>query len=218
VPDGNASYGKRTLGDIRAGFLSYKPAWRTTNFMNGQQLQARSEPMDDAELRTQLEEHHAMSYGWALSYCSSNPGDAEDILHTVYQKILEGRARYDGRSAFKTWLFAVIRNTAAEERRRGWLRHLRIGGYAKEHEHDIQPAERGAGLENAESLTAFRAALERLPRRQREVLHLVFYQDLTVEAAAGVMRVSVGSARTHYERGKRRLGEWLKKSGHFDER
>ena len=139
-------------------------------------------------------------------------------MHTVYQKILEGRARYDGRSTFKTWLFAVIRNTAADERRRGWLRHLRIGGFAKEHEHDFQPAERGAALENAEMLTTFRSALARLPRRQREILHLVFYQDLTVEAAAGVMRVSVGSARTHYERGKHRLGEWLKKSEHFNAR
>jgi len=174
--------------------------------------------MDDSELRAQLEEHHSVSFGWALSCCGRNPMEAEDILQAAYLKVLNGQARYGGDSQFKTWLFAVIRKTAAEERRRSWLRRLRLSRFSREREGEVQSPTRGDGLEERERRQRLREALARLPRRQQEVLHLVFYQDLTVEEAAGVMGVSLGSARTHYERGKCRLGEWLKRSEHFDER
>jgi RNA polymerase sigma factor (sigma-70 family) len=49
------------------------------------------------------------------------------------------------------------------------------------------------------------AALSRLSSRQREVLHLVFYQELTIAAAAEILGISLGSARAHYERGKAKL-------------
>jgi RNA polymerase sigma factor (sigma-70 family) len=153
--------------------------------------------MDASELRAQLEQLHPVSYGWARACCSRNPMEAEDILQTAYWKVLDGRARFDGRASFRTWLFAVIRRTAADERRRHWLRRLRLADYRPD---PVQPAPATEMLD---------AALAQLPRRQREVLHLVFYQDLTIEEAAGVLGVAVGSARTHYERGKQRLRELI---------
>src|ERR1041384_3826374 len=159
--------------------LSYNSRRQTTNTVNGQQSQARSEPMDDAGLRSLLEQHHAMSYGWTLNCCSRNPVEAEDVLQTVYLKILQGRARFDGRALFRTWLFAVIRTTAADERRRNWLRRLKLMAHSEEREHDMPAFERGSPLEESEKLQAFQQALAQLPRRQQEVLHLVFYQDLS---------------------------------------
>ena len=70
-------------------------------------------------------------------------------------------------------------------------------------------------IERDEQAARLRAALEKLPARQAEALHLVFYQDLALNEAAQVMRVSLGSVRQHYERGKARLRELLQtSSGH----
>ncbi len=173
--------------------------------------------MDDAALRAQLEQLHPLSYGWALTCCARDPAEAEDVLQTVYEKILQGRARYDGRAAFKTWLFAVIRTTAADERRRHWLRRLRLASYHEQREPVTPPVAHDRLLEQSELQQEFAHALAELPRRQREVLHLVFYQDLSLQEAAAAMAVSLGSARTHYDRGKRRLRERLQQSEHFDE-
>lgn len=160
--------------------------------------------MTDSELRAALETYHSESYGWALSCCARSSVDAEAVLQTVYLKALTGKARYDSKASFKTWLFAVIRRTAADERRRQTLRHLWLN------RHQASPAQPAIErpdevLYRAELARLVREALAQLPRRQREVLQLVFYHEMSLSEAAQVMGVSLGSARTHYERGKKKL-------------
>lgn len=154
--------------------------------------------VDKPDLRCVLEQHHAASFGWALACCGRDREEAEDVLQASYLKILDGRARFDGRSGVKTWLFGVIRRTAAEERRRRLFRWRILDSQAAL----VMVNDSGDDAIDHDPLVG---ALALLTRRQREVLHLVFYQGLTIEDAAAVMRVSVGTARTHYERGKQRL-------------
>jgi DNA-binding CsgD family transcriptional regulator len=58
-------------------------------------------------------------------------------------------------------------------------------------------------IERNERRIALARAMVCLSKRQQEVLQLVFYHDLTIEDAARVMHISLGAARTHYERGKK---------------
>jgi RNA polymerase sigma factor (sigma-70 family) len=157
-----------------------------------------------AELEQQIAALHPASFAWALACTRWNAAEAEEVLQSVYLSILEGRARFDGRSAFKTWLFAVVRNMAARARRRRWLEARApwrmLTGAGSEPADPMVAEERGARV---------RRALGTLPARQREVLDLVFFHEMTVEQAAEVMDVSTGTARAHYHRGKLRLLELL---------
>jgi RNA polymerase sigma-70 factor (ECF subfamily) len=130
----------------------------------------------------------------------------------VYLKVLEGRARFDGRSSLKTWVFAVIRRTAAQHRRLRVFARLRTQGLGDMPEPPPAAEQTDECLERQERRGQLAKALERLSRRQREVLLLVFYHEHTIEEAAAVLEIGVGSARTHYERGKARLRELLKEA------
>ena len=170
--------------------------------------------MSRVDLEQELERLHPAAFGWALSCCGGDRAAAEDALQATYLKILDGRALFEGRSTFMTWVFGVLRRTAAEERRRGrdwhWSPLSLLGSHAAtgsdRHHSD-------AGVLRSEESRQLSAALDTLPARQREVLHLVFYQDLTIAEAAAVVGVGLGTARTHYARGKaalRRLLEELR--------
>jgi RNA polymerase sigma-70 factor (ECF subfamily) len=166
--------------------------------------------MEIAELKTELEKLHQASFGWTLSCCRRNHADAEEVLQTVYLKILQGKAVYRGECKLQTWLFAVIRKTAISERRKHILRTLKSIAVPESRPDEAQPEAR---FERSEIQQRFNEALARLPARQRETLHLVFYQDLSLSEAAKVMNISVGSARCHYERGKKRLREAFDREG-----
>jgi len=175
------------------------------------------EQSDTSELLALLENHHRESYGWALSCCSRSTAEAEIVLQKVYVKVLEGKARFDGKAKFKTWLFAVIRKTAADRRRRKLLHSFRLVEYDDSAPQYAQGGNLDRAIYQSEIQMLFRNALATLPRRQREVLQLVFYHDLSLAEAAKAMEVSLGSARTHYERGKKQLRKWIEGAKVFDE-
>lgn len=174
---------------------------------------ARRPDQDDVgevDFRLELGRHHTASFAWALRCSRGDREEAIELLHTTYLKVLDGQAVFAGRSGFKTWLFAVIRNTARERRRRkvlerlGLVRAMRLAAAERE----LQGPGKEGGIEEPEA-RALRAAIERLPRRQGEIIELVFYHGLSIADAAGVMGVGIGTARTHYERAKANLSKQI---------
>ena len=149
--------------------------------------------------RSALEAIHGQLFGWALSRCDYDQAAAEDLMQQAYVELLTGRARYEKRSSLKTFVFAVVQNLARSRYRRIASR-LRL----------VRAAERELTAEavaprEPEEDTAIWEAVQELPARQRDIVELVFCRDLTIEAAAQVMGVSVGTGRVHYARAKQTL-------------
>lgn len=165
----------------------------------------------ERETADQLEALHPDAFGWALHCCGGDHSRAEEVLQNSYLKAAAGRAVFSGASSFKTWWFGVIRFTAHEEFRRLRYRESMLGKLLNQlagDQHDTRPSPSGQ-VELDEQTAQLRQALAQLPARQAEVLHLVFYQDLSISEAAAIMKVGLGSARQHYERGKARLRSLL---------
>jgi len=174
--------------------------------------------MEPSELEIEIEALHQESFSWALGCCGYDRFFAEDVLQHVYVKVLSGRASFEGRSSFKTWLFAVIRVTAHEHRRKSSRRLRLLDGWFQR-----EDAQRGSvRADQVELLSAreehaqVREALERLSDRQREILELVFYHDMTIEEASEVLGMKLGTARTHYARGKKMMLKHLEGDPSFE--
>jgi RNA polymerase sigma factor (sigma-70 family) len=163
--------------------------------------------MKKPQLENLLKELHQEAYHWSRQCCSFDEDLAKDVLQLVYLKILEGKAEYKEKSQIKTWLFSVIRFTAYEEGRKE-VQNI-----------SLESLSELAYEEDAPEMDYHEAMIQSLPDRQREVLLLVFYHNLTLEKAAEIMEISIGTVRKHYDRGKRNLKELiLKKKMHENNR
>ena len=152
---------------------------------------------------------HADSFGWALACCGWQRAMAEDVLQDAYLRVADGRALFAGRSSPRTWFFGVIKRVAAEHQRsqnRSAILSLRL---LRQGQDDAIENCSGESLYRDQAARQLQAGLMQLAVRQREVLHLVFYAELTLEEAAQTLQISLGSARTHYHRGKQRLAKLL---------
>jgi RNA polymerase sigma factor (sigma-70 family) len=160
------------------------------------------EPVEESgagDVRRDLAALHAETWSWAVSCCRGDRQGAHDVLHDAYVQVLSGRATFKRRSSFKTWLFGVIRVVAMATRRRRLIRDFLF--------EPIGPfAESVAAPEAApHAPPRLLAAMRVLPRRQSEIVTLVFAHDLTLEEAASVMNISLGAARQHHARAKQKL-------------
>lgn len=168
--------------------------------------------MDGSELRSQLEKYHKASYGWALSCCHYDQNEAEEVLQTTYVKVLEGKACFQGKANFRTWLFKVIRNTALDIRRKNKLRRIGLSKFINFSEDQIKIIDPISETLQVQQNGFLKKNLSRLSRRQHQILHLVFYQGLTIQEAGEILKISTGSARKHFERGKKGLRKLIEKS------
>jgi RNA polymerase sigma-70 factor (ECF subfamily) len=163
---------------------------------------------------------------------------AEDVVQETWVAVLRGLDRFEGRSAFKTWLFRILVNRA---KTRGVREHRSIpfasvgGGEGVESESEgegptVDPSrftsegawtsapahwrdDPEASLESDEALRIAREAIAELPERQRIVITLRDLEGLSSDEVRNVLDVSETNQRVllHRARAKVRkaLEDWI---------
>ncbi len=140
--------------------------------------------------------------------------DARDAVQEAFVRALCGIRRFRGDAAFTTWLHRITANCAADVLAgRARTAHQDLDTLAPEHhraladtsaEHD--PERRSVQRADRDRLVA---ALQALPARLRAVVVLRDVYDLSHEAIAAELGISVAAAKVRLHRGRRRLRDDL---------
>jgi RNA polymerase sigma-70 factor, ECF subfamily len=128
-------------------------------------------------------------------------GEAEDVAQETFLRVWRHAGRWRaGPARFDTWLHTVALNLCRDRLRR----RREVPGEAPPDPVDPAPGAEAALLAR-ERKRQVATAIAALPERQREAIVLVHYQDLSGQAAAAAMAVSVEALESLLARGRRTL-------------
>lgn len=162
---------------------------------------------DDPEAFGLLYERHARAI---YNYCFRMTGSwssAEDLLSIVFLEAWRRRRKELAEGLVLPWLYGiavnVVRNHRRSERRFS-LAVRRLPQEAPEPDFSESSEER---LDDERQMREALALVEKLPRREREILVLCSWMGLSYEDAARALDVPVGTVRSRLSRGRARLRE-----------
>ena len=143
---------------------------------------------------------------------SRNPADAEDLSQDVYLKALGkiGTLRTPG--AARGWLLRIARNTCLDQRKRarlfGLFKIKTAGGEGR------APAAPEGPEEAPAALARLKAAVARLPEKQREVFVLREYGQMSYGEIAESLGIKAGTVMSRLSRARSAVAEFVREGGH----
>ena len=133
----------------------------------------------------------------ALSFTHSR-ADAEDILQNVFLKLWQNKKVFESAEHMDKWLTRVCVNES-----RNLLRSPFRSRVAElEEAADIQV------FDSPRDGDLFRAVMS-LQEKERTVIHLFYYEDLSVAEIAKTLRISPSAVKTRLNRARNKLKEAL---------
>jgi RNA polymerase sigma factor (sigma-70 family) len=141
-------------------------------------------------------------YGF-LAYRVGDPGLAEDLTQSTFERALRAWPRYDPRrGSERAWLLAIAANLLVDHHRRN---HDRAPEPLEDHDPPGDPGPQEVLARSAE----LHQALTQLSQREREVLALRFGGDLSGPEIAELMGLSLANVQQITSRALRALRRQL---------
>jgi RNA polymerase sigma-70 factor (ECF subfamily) len=141
--------------------------------------------------------------------------DAIDLCQEAFLKVFRARESYDPAQPFLPWFQRILRNTCFSFlRKHGRLKKRSLSGRDEDGEDVdyelIDPAPGpGARIEGVERVGLFWEAFQLLSARDREVLALRHFRELSYKEMAEVLAIPEGTVMSRLFHARRRLREGL---------
>ena len=141
-----------------------------------------------------LKIYYADIFAYLRRLCGSNQ-DAEDLTQQTFLKVWSSLGSFRGRSRFSTWLYRIAHNTYIDWQRRG--RSTQIQSRPDEWWRQCTDKNPGPFASTAERQMAERLykVVDQLDEDKRHVVHLHYYQGLSLRETAKVLNVSTGTVK-----------------------
>ena len=148
-----------------------------------------------------------------LTSIVGNIHTAEELAEDTFVLLGTRKPRDKGGSSFKTWLYTIGRNVAIDYLRKYRKRTFISLDDSAELASEEEEIER-AYIRKEQQITVHRA-MRRLSPDYRQVLWLVYFEELSSKEAARIMRRSIRSVESLLYRAKKSLKAQLEREG-FD--
>jgi RNA polymerase sigma-70 factor (ECF subfamily) len=158
---------------------------------------------DQLAMRTLLTRHRDQVFRFILRL-TRDEALAEDILIDSFFEVWRSADRFEGRSAFSTWLLAIARNKALSALERRHTVELEDDWAASIPDPADDPELVMQDKDLGEVLRRCRAGLS---SKHTEIIDLVYYHEKTIAEAAAILQVPEATVKTRMFYARRRLAE-----------
>jgi RNA polymerase sigma-70 factor (ECF subfamily) len=134
----------------------------------------------------------------------------EDVLNETLMEVWRQAARFEGRSSVNTWVFSIAHHRAVSR-----LRKKRESPLDEEQAAAIedQGPTPDVNAEASDMSRLLARLMERLSFEHREILHLAYYQEFSVQEIADALDLPPNTVKTRMFYARQRLKVLLEEAG-----
>lgn len=139
-----------------------------------------------------------------------NEAIAEDLVNETFIKVWTKAGSFSGQSKVSTWIYTIARNEALSLLRKKSEGSLDDDAAAQiEDESDNQETE----LAKQDKGALMRACIDKLSDAHREIVDLVYYQEMSVSEAAQILAIPENTVKTRMFHARQQLSTHFKRAG-----
>ena len=150
------------------------------------------------EKRQNVEKYFDMIYKLALSQTKSRE-HADDVVQEVFLRYLKTDTDFESDEHIKAWLIRVPGNCSRNVFTNSWNKKTV----------PLSEREEQITFDTHEKSDVYYAVME-LPQKYRAVIHLFYYEDMSIEDISKYLNTNSSTVKSQLSRGRKLLGEKLK--------